>query len=97
MCVPKNQGGTDFCNIHCFSLALLNQQAWRLLDNPDFLCATVLRAKYFRVNDLMNANLTEGPFLVGKALWHESTLWSMGICGELKMDRLSISRKMMDP
>ena len=60
MCVPKDQGGMGFRDIHCFNLALLAKQAWRLLDNPDSLCATILRAKYFPDGDLMNASLKKG-------------------------------------
>ena len=60
MCVPKDQGGMGFRDIHCFNLALLAKQVWRLLDNPESLRATILRAKYFPDGDLMNANLKKG-------------------------------------
>uniref|UniRef100_A0A453RFL4 Reverse transcriptase zinc-binding domain-containing protein n=1 Tax=Aegilops tauschii subsp. strangulata TaxID=200361 RepID=A0A453RFL4_AEGTS len=60
MCVPKSQGGMGFRDIHCFNLAMLAKQAWRLLENPDSLCATILRAKYFPDGDLLNAKLKKG-------------------------------------
>lgn len=71
MCVPKDQGGMGFRDLHCFNLAVLAKQAWRLLDNPDSLCATILRFKYFPDGDLMNATLKKDPLLHGKALWRE--------------------------
>ena len=49
-----------FRDIHCFNLALLAKQAWRLLENPESLCATILRAKYFPEGDLMSAVLKKG-------------------------------------
>ena len=60
MCVPKSQGGMGFRDIHYFILAMLAKQAWRLLENPDSLCATILRAKYFPDGDLLNAKLKKG-------------------------------------
>jgi hypothetical protein len=64
----KRQGGMGFRDIHCFNLALLAKQAWRLLDNPDSLCVTILRAKYFPDGDLMTASLKKDLLSLGKAL-----------------------------
>ncbi|XBI13338.1 hypothetical protein VPH35_140081 [Triticum aestivum] len=60
MCVPKNQGGMGFRDIHYFNLVLLTKQAWRLLHNLDSLCVRVLKAKYFPDGDLMNASFKKG-------------------------------------
>ena len=51
-----------FRDIHCFNMALLVKQTWHLLDNPESLCASILRAKYFPEGDLMNASLEKGSF-----------------------------------
>ena len=60
MYVPKNQGGMGFRDIHRFNLALLAKQAWHLLDNPDSLCASILREKYYPDGDLLNAKIRKG-------------------------------------
>ena len=57
LCAPKCKGGMGVRDMHCFNLALLAKQAWRLIDNPDSLCGTVPKAKYFPNGDLLNAKL----------------------------------------
>jgi hypothetical protein len=44
-----------------FNHALLARQAWRLIENPDSLCARVLKAKYFPQGDLLDTAFTGNP------------------------------------
>jgi ribonuclease HI len=69
MCVPKSKGGMGFRDIQCFNLALLAKQAWRLIDDPNSLCARVLRAKYFPTGDLLNAKLKSGSSFTWQSIW----------------------------
>ncbi|XP_024190126.1 uncharacterized protein LOC112194101 [Rosa chinensis] len=39
LCRPKLEGGMGFRNMHCFKLALLAKQGWRLIHRPDSLIA----------------------------------------------------------
>ena len=69
MCVPKEKGGMGFRDLHCFNLALLAKQCWRLLCEPNSLCARVLRAKYFPDGDLLNCGLKKGSSYTWQSLW----------------------------
>jgi hypothetical protein len=51
----KGDGGLGFRDIHGFNLAMLAKQGWRLLMNPNSLCAQVLQAKYFADGKVLNA------------------------------------------
>jgi len=43
-----------FRDLHMFNLAMLARQGWRLISNPESLCAQVLRAKSFPNGDLLS-------------------------------------------
>ncbi|KAK8443977.1 hypothetical protein SEVIR_9G060701v4 [Setaria viridis] len=49
----KKKGGLGYRDLHLFNLAMLARQGWRLLMNPDSLCAQVLLAKYFENGKLL--------------------------------------------
>lgn len=42
-CVPKAFGGLGFGGIHEFNLALLCTQGWKLMKDPNFLLAQLLK------------------------------------------------------
>jgi hypothetical protein len=60
MCFPKKEGGMGFRDLHSFNLATLAKQVWRLIDNPNSLCAKVLKAKYYPNEDILMAGPKNG-------------------------------------
>jgi hypothetical protein len=58
MVKPKCKGGIGFRDMHLFNQALLARQAWRLIQNPDRLCARILKAKYYPHGDLLDTVFT---------------------------------------
>ncbi|XP_073137674.1 uncharacterized protein [Henckelia pumila] len=71
LCKPKCMGGLGFRQLETFNKALLAKQIWRIIKDPDSLVARVLKARYFRHQDVMEAGLGSNP----SYLWH-SLLWS---------------------
>ena len=47
LCVRKEEGGLEFCDLRMFNLALLGKQGWNLLTKPHTLVARVFNGKYF--------------------------------------------------
>lgn len=44
----KKDEGLGIRDLKSFNIALLGKQAWKIIKNPSFLLARVLKAKYFR-------------------------------------------------
>lgn len=65
----KISGGMGFHDLEIFNLALLVKQGWRLINNPDYLVAQVLREKYFPTGSFLTAQLVRLPSLAWRNLY----------------------------
>jgi hypothetical protein len=65
LCYPKNEGGMGFMDFHSFYMSMLAKQVWRLVNDPESLCARVLRAKYYPHGDILKA----GPKASSSYTW----------------------------
>ncbi|XP_074352546.1 putative mitochondrial protein AtMg00310 [Apium graveolens] len=57
----KEGGGLGFKKLREFNLAMIAKQAWRLLNNLNPLVTTIMKARYYRDTDFLNANLGVNP------------------------------------
>ena len=70
MTQPKKQGGLGFKDFHMFNQALLDRQAWRILEYPSSLCARLLKAKYFPNGQFLDTVFSGNPSPTWQAITH---------------------------
>ena len=84
LCIPKSRGGMGFRDLETFNRALLAKQVWRLLLEPESLCARVLRARYYPDGKLLNAKQKSGSsytwqsILAGLDCFKKGYIWRVG-------------------
>jgi hypothetical protein len=81
---PKREGGLGFRDLYGFNVAMLARQAWRMLMNPNSLCARVLKARYFPTTSILEATVVPGisyswrSIMRGVDLLKEGLIWRIG-------------------
>src|SRR3989337_2866167 len=84
ICVPKKKGGMGFRDLHSYNLAMLAKQCWRLIQNPDSLCARVLSAKYYPDGNILQAGPKKGAFYTWQSIvsgiqtFKRGCIWRVG-------------------
>jgi hypothetical protein len=82
--IPKSCGGMGFKDFVLFNKAMLAKQGWRLISNPDSLCAKVLRGKYYHNGDIItagkkrNSSHTWSAILFGREALHLGMIKRIG-------------------
>jgi hypothetical protein len=67
---PKSMGDLGFRDIHNFNIAMLSRQAWRLVQQPESLCAQILQARYYPDGDVLKAGPVEGMSYAWRSICH---------------------------
>ena len=75
LCWRKEEGGLGFRDVSAFNQALVTKQAWRVLQNPNSLAAQVLKDKYFRGVNFLEAKAKSGAsYLWRSILWGRNAI-----------------------
>jgi hypothetical protein len=84
MCKGKQRGGLGFRDYKCFNQAFLAKQGWRMVTEPDSLCARVLKARYDKEGDFLSAacpkraSYTLRSIIHGRELLRAGLVWRIG-------------------
>lgn len=65
LCQNKSAGGLGFRALNDFNSALLAKQVWRILSQPDYLLARVLKGKYFPNGGILSTSMRSNPSFSG--------------------------------
>ncbi|XP_035551737.1 uncharacterized protein LOC118349897 [Juglans regia] len=79
MSMQKGKGGMGFRDMESFNVALLAKQGWRILKYPMSLAAVLLKEKYFRFENFLEAKLGAQPSLVWRSIWSARDLLREGL------------------
>lgn len=86
-------GALDFKDMRLFNQALLARQAWRIIDQPDSLCARLLKARYFPRGCLVDTAFCSNPSNTRQAILHglellkKGVIWRVGDGSKVKIWR----------
>ncbi|KAH9751892.1 putative reverse transcriptase/RNA-dependent DNA polymerase [Citrus sinensis] len=80
----KSRGGLGFREMSSFNRALVAKQGWRLLQYPELLVTRVLKARYYKETDFLQARAGSNPSYIWRSiLWGRQVLqkgfrWRIG-------------------
>jgi hypothetical protein len=76
---PKSLGGMGFRDFMLFNQAMLGRQCWRLLTEPNSLCARVLKGRYFPECELWDAPQPRSASYTWRSICHGMQLVKLGV------------------
>ena len=79
LCLPKSMGGLGFRDLHCFNQALLAKQAWRLCQGEFSLLHSLLKARYYKNSECLDARRGYNPSFTWRSIWGSKSLLLEGL------------------
>lgn len=76
---PKSQGGMGFRDLKIFNQAFLAKQGWHLVHHSESLVGKVLKAKYFKDKNFVEAYLDGAPSYTWRSIWGVKALLVEGL------------------
>jgi hypothetical protein len=68
---PKSQGGFGFCDFQAFNRAMIAEQNWNIIQNPNSLVSRIFKARYFSHCSLLESNLGFNSSHVLRSTWND--------------------------
>lgn len=68
-----------------FNVVLLTKQGWWLLNNPDYLLAQDLKAKYYPSSDFLSSSFRMGVSYTWHNIWAVKMVVQDGLCWTVGM------------
>ncbi|XP_062014134.1 uncharacterized protein LOC133730589 [Rosa rugosa] len=84
LCNPKEEGGLGFRSLTEFNSAMLEKQAWRIIDNPSSLIARIYKAKYYPTGTFWTAEPHATPSYSWRSIFStrdliiQGSYWQIG-------------------
>jgi ribonuclease HI len=76
---PKSMGGLGFRDLVMFNKAILAKQGWRLMQDPNSMAATIIKAKYFPHSSFLESTLGAKPSYAWRSIYYARDLLCKGL------------------
>jgi len=76
---PKSMGGLGFRDLVMFNKAILAKQGWRLMQDPNSVAATIIKAKYFPQSSFLDSALGAKPSYAWRSIYYAKDLLCKGL------------------
>ena len=83
MSLTKAEGGMGFKNLYAHNHAILANQGWRLITNPNSLISKLFKAIYFPESSFRDASIGETPYawrsiMAARTILQAGMIWKVG-------------------
>ncbi|KAG6687414.1 hypothetical protein I3842_11G070100 [Carya illinoinensis] len=78
MCATKQNEGKGFKDLHSFNMALLEKQAWKIMNETSSLLHRIYKSKYFLNSSIQEAQLGNAPSYAWRGIWESIRLLMKG-------------------